>query len=100
MEKIKVKDWKLDEGREAMQTAIQFILQKENSTNHRENGTGEPANAILPFMDRLYRTALIITGSPRLAKRLLQEVCLQAHSGVRHFANAAGIDLNRFCGIT
>ncbi len=48
---------------------------------------------ICPFVERLYRTALIITGSPRAATKLLQKIYRKAWAHYKtadHVADFAG----------
>jgi DNA-directed RNA polymerase specialized sigma24 family protein len=53
----------------------------------RSHAYGEVEALALPFMNRLYRTALILTGSPRFAKSLLHETCLKVRHGYHRFHN-------------
>lgn len=59
----------------------------EGSSEHNDSGIGESETLSFPFMNQLYRTALILTGSPRLAMNLLQATCLQARDGHHRFHN-------------
>ncbi len=53
----------------------------------RSHTYGEFENVAFPFMNQLYRTALILTGSPRFAKSLLHETCLKVQHGHHRFHN-------------
>jgi DNA-directed RNA polymerase specialized sigma24 family protein len=59
----------------------------EISGDHQDSGLGKFESLAFPFMNRLYRTALILTGSPRFARNLLHETCSQARHGYRRFHN-------------
>lgn len=82
-------DWKIREGyaKDVMPLSLQSIPGWEVSDDHHDSGLGEFENLTFPFMNQLYRTALILTGSPRFAKNLLHETCLQARHGYRRFHN-------------
>lgn len=57
-----------------------------NSASDSQNSVvGESEARALSLMNRLYRTALIITGSPRFAKNLLYATCLKARHGHTRF---------------
>jgi DNA-directed RNA polymerase specialized sigma24 family protein len=60
-----------------------FTPAREVANDHQDHKLGEFEVLALPFMQQLFRTALIITGSPRLAKNLFYDTCLQ----VRHVYN-------------
>jgi hypothetical protein len=65
--------------------SLPFIQRWEVSGDHQDSGLGEFETLAFPFMNRLYRTALILTGSPRLAMDLLRETCLKARHGHHRF---------------
>lgn len=67
--------------------SLPFIPGWEVAGDHQDSGLGEFESVAFPFMNRLYRTALILTGSPRFAKSLLHETCLKARHGYRRFHN-------------
>lgn len=51
---------------------------KNRPGNHNGNKLKEFGTLIDPFMDRLYRTALIMTKNPRTAKKLVEDAYLNA----------------------
>lgn len=63
------------------------VLKLKTTNDHQDSGSGEFETLTFPFMNRLYRTALILTGSPRLAKNLLHDACLKARHGRSRFHN-------------
>jgi len=67
--------------------SLPFIPVREVSGDHQDSGLGKFETLAFPFMNRLYRTALILTGSPRLAKDLLHDTWLRAQHGHRRFHN-------------
>jgi len=76
--------------------SLPFIPGREVSGDHQDSGLGEFESLAFPFMNRLYRTALILTGSPRLAKNLLHDTWLKARHGPRRFDNADGLGIWMF----
>jgi DNA-directed RNA polymerase specialized sigma24 family protein len=67
--------------------SLPFISGWDAVGDHRDSGLGGFEKLNFPFMNQLYRTALILTGSPRFAKNLLHETCLQARPGYGQFHN-------------
>ena len=57
------------------------------SSDRQDGKLGEFEAHAFPFIDRLYRTALILTGSPHFAKNLLQDTILRARRSYRRFHN-------------
>jgi DNA-directed RNA polymerase specialized sigma24 family protein len=55
------------------------------NSGYQAFGVGEIENPALPFKNRLYRTALILTGSPRFARNLLYDTFLKARHGHGRF---------------
>ncbi len=82
-------DWKIREGyaKDVIPLSLQSIPERGVLGDHQDSGLGEFETLALSFMNRLYRTALILTGSPRVAKSLLHEICLKARHGHRRFHN-------------
>ncbi len=66
--------------KEAVSLSPRFIPGPEAADGHQYYGLERFKILALPFVKQLYRTALILTGSPRLATDLLYDTCLQ----VRH----------------
>jgi DNA-directed RNA polymerase specialized sigma24 family protein len=64
-----------------------FISGWEGSSEQKASGAEAVETLSFPFINQLYRTALILTGSPRLAQDLLQATCLQVRNGQHRFHN-------------
>ena len=73
--------------KDVTQLSRPFFPGWEFAGGHRDSGLDEFETHAFPFVNRLYRTALILTGSPRRAKNLLFDACLQARHRYRHFHN-------------
>jgi len=76
--------------------SLPFIPVWEVSGDHQDSGPGEFEALAFPFMNRLYRTALILTGSPRVAKDLLHDTWLKARHGHRRFNHDDGLGVWMF----
>jgi len=66
---------------------LPFIPGWEVSGDHQDSGPGKFETLALPFMNRLYRTALILTGNPRVTKDLLHDTWLKARHDHRRLHN-------------
>ncbi|MGH7596832.1 MAG: hypothetical protein ACREOI_10800 [bacterium] len=73
--------------KEVTSLSLPIIPGWEVAGGHQDSGPGEFETLALPLINRLYRTALILTGSPRGAKNLLHDACLQARHDFRRFHN-------------
>jgi DNA-directed RNA polymerase specialized sigma24 family protein len=67
--------------------SLPFVPGWDVSGDHQDSGPEEFETLAFPFMNQLYRTALILTGNPRVAKDLLHATCLQARHAHRRFHN-------------
>jgi DNA-directed RNA polymerase specialized sigma24 family protein len=66
--------------KEVIPLPLPFTPGWEVSGGHQDSGHDEFETQAFRFVNRLYRTALILTGSPRVAKNLLHDTFLK----VRH----------------
>jgi len=73
--------------KEFIPVSPRFIHGREVSGDHHNDGLERFRLLALPFVKQLYRTALILTGSPRLAKDLLYDTCLQVRHAHYRFHN-------------
>jgi hypothetical protein len=73
--------------KEFIPVSPRFIPGREASAGYQYYGLERFKSLALPFVKQLYRTALILTGSPRLAKNLLYDTCLQARHASYRFHN-------------
>lgn len=73
--------------KEAVPLFPRFIPGREAWGGHQYYGPEGFKILALPFVKQLYRTALILTGSPRLAKNLLYDTCLQVRHAHYRFHN-------------
>ena len=73
--------------KELIPSSARFIPGREAAVGHQNYGLERFKILALPFVKQLYRTALILTGSPRLAKNLLYETCLQTRLAHYRFHN-------------
>jgi DNA-directed RNA polymerase specialized sigma24 family protein len=73
--------------KEVTPLSLPFIPGWKVSGNPQGSGHTEFEALAFPFMNRLYRTALILTGSPRVAKNLLHDIFLKARREHPRFHN-------------
>lgn len=73
--------------KEFIPLSSRFVPGWEASVGHQYDGLERFKILALPFVKQLYRTALILTGSPRLAKNLLYDTCLQVRHAHYRFHN-------------
>lgn len=91
-------DMKIRESyaKDVIPLSLQSIPGYGVTDDHQVSGLGKFEKLIFPFMNQLYRTALILTGSPRFAKNLLHETYLRARLGYRRFHNDGDLGIWMF----